>query len=641
MTLSSEGNLWRGHRHRKRHAASRTSTSRESVSDSAAWPSWPGCWGSSRPSSGSGSSPGTPSGRPTSRRSTRCYLISGGFFAALIVMMLAQPWSPAARRTSSSAPSRSTSRSTTSWASTPSRRTSSARSTCSSRTSTFRRRDGRHAAARAALRGSARHRQDATWPRRWPREAGVPFLFVSATSFQSMYYGATARKIRSYFSALRKAARARGRRDRLHRGDRRASPSPAAACDRPRHCLSRAHGRWLRRPHRPADASAPSRRRGLADRASTRRRQRGCRRRRQRAARADAVLRRADRLAEGASARSSTRSTRCCPPHRQLQRPAPSSRPNILLIAATNRADNLDPALLRPGRFDRRLTSTLPGQAGRRELIDHFLARKSHAAELDDDERRDALAGVTQGYSPVDDRAPARRGTGQRGTPRRPAMTWNDVEHARLVEEVGLGQPVGYTDERGAAHRDARGRARDRGVPGRAAPPARGPHDRQARDALGLLAHGDPRTSTPGRAREMPASIQIAMGGQVRRGAVLRRHLDRPRRRPAVRHERRGADGRRRRHDGLPDLLRGGAGRRVLRTRTSSAGCSATRRRGGSRSCCRSRRTSSRRCSRPTGTWSRPCATRCSSGTSWSGAEITDVLERSPGRGRGGFDLPG
>ena len=42
------------------------------------------------------------------------------------------------------------------------------------------------------------------------REAGVPFLFVSATSFQSMYYGATARKIRSYFKALRKAARREG-----------------------------------------------------------------------------------------------------------------------------------------------------------------------------------------------------------------------------------------------------------------------------------------------------------------------------------------------------------------------------------------------------------------------------------------------
>ena len=52
-------------------------------------------------------------------------------------------------------------------------------------------------------------------------EAGVPFLFVSATSFQSMFYGATAGKIRSYFKALRKTALGRGRRDRLHRGDRR------------------------------------------------------------------------------------------------------------------------------------------------------------------------------------------------------------------------------------------------------------------------------------------------------------------------------------------------------------------------------------------------------------------------------------
>ena len=41
-------------------------------------------------------------------------------------------------------------------------------------------------------------------------ESGVPFLFVSATSFQSMYYGATARKIRSYFKALRKVARQEG-----------------------------------------------------------------------------------------------------------------------------------------------------------------------------------------------------------------------------------------------------------------------------------------------------------------------------------------------------------------------------------------------------------------------------------------------
>src|SRR5579859_4325364 len=42
------------------------------------------------------------------------------------------------------------------------------------------------------------------------REAGVPFLFVSSSAFQSMYYGQTNRKIRGYFTALRKAARREG-----------------------------------------------------------------------------------------------------------------------------------------------------------------------------------------------------------------------------------------------------------------------------------------------------------------------------------------------------------------------------------------------------------------------------------------------
>ena len=41
-------------------------------------------------------------------------------------------------------------------------------------------------------------------------EAGVPFLFVSSTAFQSQFYGATGRKIRNYFKELRKAAREEG-----------------------------------------------------------------------------------------------------------------------------------------------------------------------------------------------------------------------------------------------------------------------------------------------------------------------------------------------------------------------------------------------------------------------------------------------
>src|ERR1700704_993276 len=42
------------------------------------------------------------------------------------------------------------------------------------------------------------------------REAGVPFLLVSSSAFQSMYYGQTNRKIRSYFKELRKTARREG-----------------------------------------------------------------------------------------------------------------------------------------------------------------------------------------------------------------------------------------------------------------------------------------------------------------------------------------------------------------------------------------------------------------------------------------------
>ena len=41
-------------------------------------------------------------------------------------------------------------------------------------------------------------------------EAGVPFLFVSSSAFQSMFYGQTNRKIRSYFKALRRHARREG-----------------------------------------------------------------------------------------------------------------------------------------------------------------------------------------------------------------------------------------------------------------------------------------------------------------------------------------------------------------------------------------------------------------------------------------------
>jgi ATP-dependent Zn protease len=71
------------------------------------------------------------------------------------------------------------------------------------------------------------------------------------------------------------------------------------------------------------------------------------------------------------------------------------------LIAATNRADSLDAALLRPGRFDRRLYFDVPTKQGRMDLIDFFMTRKAHDPEMDDPSVRDRLSHDTFGYTPV------------------------------------------------------------------------------------------------------------------------------------------------------------------------------------------------------------------------------------------------
>lgn len=67
----------------------------------------------------------------------------------------------------------------------------------------------------------------------------------------------------------------------------------------------------------------------------------------------------------------------------------------ILLIAATNRADMLDPAILRPGRFDRQVQVDLPDKAGRRQILGLHSRNKPLAADIDLDE----IAAATFGFS--------------------------------------------------------------------------------------------------------------------------------------------------------------------------------------------------------------------------------------------------
>ena len=338
-------------------------------------------------------------------------------------------------------------------------------------------------------------------------EAGVPFLFVSGTSFQTVWQGQSAKKIRNYFKALRKAARKEGgaigfieeidviamARSGVTTGMSATGAVVASGCSGVSQLPSSfAHVNAATVTH---GFSAGADNSSLINELLVQ-------------------MQSFDSLTGGQRVLGwlADRVNLLLPLDRQLRRPR-AVPPNVLIIAATNRAGALDPALLRPGRFDRRISFELPAKNGRRALIDHFLTTKAHGPELDE-ERRDALAALTNGYSPVmiehllDE---ALINAVRRGQTR---MTWADVEHARLTEEVGNGQPVAYTDhERRLIATHEAGHA---SIASQTAPQRRQEVLTiiKRKGSLGMLAHGD-REEVYTRSRsELEALVQIAFGGQ-------------------------------------------------------------------------------------------------------------------------------
>src|SRR5690606_21524689 len=71
---------------------------------------------------------------------------------------------------------------------------------------------------------------------------------------------------------------------------------------------------------------------------------------------------------------------------------------NVIVLAATNRADVLDPALLRPGRFDRRVNISLPDRKEREAILKVHSSKKPMSKAVD----MDALAAKTAGTSGAD-----------------------------------------------------------------------------------------------------------------------------------------------------------------------------------------------------------------------------------------------
>ena len=324
------------------------------------------------------------------------------------------------------------------------------------------------------------------------KQAGVPFLFISAPAFQSMWQGMSAYRIRSFFKALRKAARKEGGAigfieeiDAIAQSrDGISSSSPDG--------MERSVSRFM--------SSSTG---GMVN----------------------------ELLIQMQSFDQPRLRTRIrgkflgwlngyLPANWQFKMLA-SEYHNILLIAATNRADSLDTALMRPGRFDRRLYFDMPTQSEREDLVDYFLERKKHHAQLDDPEVRARIAHECFAYTPVmiehlfDESLLVALREGRR------EMNFADVMEAKFTEEIGLKQAVTYTDnDRRAVAVHESGHATVAHFLGQ---------NRRLevlsiikrRGSLGLLAHGDEEERFTRNRTEIESGIAIALGGMAAEELVL------------------------------------------------------------------------------------------------------------------------
>lgn len=236
-------------------------------------------------------------------------------------------------------------------------------------------------------------------------EAGVPFLFVSASEFQSMYYGQTNRKIRTFFKAIRKAARDEG---------------GAIGYIEEFDAIGGAR----------SGMNSGSMREGIVGVVN------------------ELLVQMQSFDMPTGKAKMKNRfidfANKFLPANRHITR-VTSEPANFLIVAATNRAADLDPALLRPGRFDRIIHFDLPPRSDRVEIARYYLAKKSHA----DDVNPFAVADLTPGYSPVKIERLLDEGLIVALRHGRAVMTLSDIVEAQLTTEVGLSHPVGYhSDER-------------------------------------------------------------------------------------------------------------------------------------------------------------------------------------------------
>ena len=120
--------------------------------------------------------------------------------------------------------------------------------------------------------------------------------------------------------------------------------------------------------------------------------------------------------------------------------------PPVLTIGATNLASALDHALLRPGRFDRKIHIDKPDYEGRKDIIEYYLAKVRH-----ENMPIDRMGNDTIDYTPVAIKYVINESLIHAHFDGRDALTYEDFTYARESHEWGLREPI-----RGLSHEDRR-----------------------------------------------------------------------------------------------------------------------------------------------------------------------------------------
>ena len=129
-------------------------------------------------------------------------------------------------------------------------------------------------------------------------------------------------------------------------------------------------------------------------------------------------------------------------------RPRPAPQPLVFTLASTNLPEALDPALLRPGRFDRKIVVEAPDHEGRKDVIHYYIAKVAHDPALAEPAMLDRLSADMTGATPAVIRHVINEAVIKAHFDGRDRITYEDISYALDTHQWGLKRPIrGQSEE--------------------------------------------------------------------------------------------------------------------------------------------------------------------------------------------------